>query len=252
LTPDRSDQGWAFSLNPNKFVVRLAVPTKSGPRGLRALHAHAADLAVADARTAARHGLLSAVLGILMCCDEQAASEDVLFKTLCLDPRLAAVRQAELQSAAAGAGAGAGAGAAGGGGGGARAEQLAELFADCGGAAEYLARWTSVVSKDLVAARFLTREKVKDSVDEATGVVREKWVYGVGPAARAGVGALGALELVRSLKGGDAAAPAAVGFHPRATTMQLMPKEVGSGSGGERQLSPYPLLPVESVDAPHA
>lgn len=193
-----------------RYVVRLAGSCAGGAREPALLHAHAVDLARSDKRVAARRGLLMAVLCILMCSDQQMVDEETLFATLSLDPRLSRVAEDKADD-------GRGFAAA------------VDDFGDQDEAAELLARWPAVVSKDFVIAKLLTREKEKDpAVDPTTGASKEKFMYGIGPAARATVGAFAPLEVVRVLAG---ASTEQAGAHTRSKTCQLMPKEVGTDVG---------------------
>lgn len=208
--PKADDIGFAMDeTTASRFVIRLA--RKSAGANASLLHAHAVDLALADKRTAARRGLLMAVLGILICSEGQAVDEDILFTTLSLDPRLLRARI-----------------------GGDKAEEVrgfaaaVDDFADQEEGVELLARWPTIVSKDFVAARLLVREKRKDGVDATTGAMKETFVYGIGPAGRAVVSPFAPLEIARIFGGASAAL---AGSHSRSRTCQLMPKEVGTETG---------------------
>jgi hypothetical protein len=214
--PKADDTGFSMDASYTRYVVRLAGLCAGGAREPSYLHAHAVDIARSDKRTAARRGLLMAVLGILICSDQQSLDESALFAALSVDPRLARAlgeKAGEKEAKADKGEEGRGFSAA------------LDDFADQDEAAELLARWPHIISKDFVAARLLVREKVTENADPTTGAMKETFVYGIGPAARATVGAFAPLEIARVL-GGQSTVQA--GVHMRTKTSQLMPKEVGT------------------------
>ena len=189
---DGEGSAFTFSLRRRYHARLLPLPEKyTGGKAepmvpSRATQRHQVQLCEAGDRVGARRGLLMAVLGILACCEGQSLAEEELFAALALDPRLAAA-------------------AAGGGGGGGGGEKAFEAFDEQGaGAAGLLARWQEVVRSDLGGARWLVRERRgaggEDGEGGGAGGV-ERVYYAPGPAARAHVGALGAVELVRTLHG---------------------------------------------------
>ncbi len=196
----------------NRYHARLlAVPgtlreeSKSiCERPYRTIQCHQVQLANSNERLAARRGLLMAVLCLLVCTDELGLEEGELFALLKMDARLEE---------------------AGGEGGGSKARdpEQEESFGDQGDAAGLLQRWQDVVKTDFVQARYLVREKRITGTDESTGKAQEQSVYSLGPAARIHLGALGALEVVRTIKGEPRSE---VTLHSREKAQAAMPSEV--------------------------
>ena len=94
-------------------------------------------------------------------------------------------------------------------------------FEELGAGGEVLIKWLDVI-KRLVSAQYLTRTK-SPKVD-AGGQKVDEWVYGIGSASRAYVGVLGAVEVVRAIKGD---VPELIGVHTREKTRLAMPLETG-------------------------
>jgi MAGE family len=219
---------WHFRSTGSRFVIRLcadaagdklAIGTKRRPYSN--LHSHEMLLAEANMATAAYRGLLMAVLCLLVCTNNQEMTETELFNTLELDQRLQTVAPQEesagtrrRRSAAA-------------------VEDLnaLELFQDQGTAAPLLANWRSTISRDMVAAGYLVRTKKGTQPGDAPGpneegAVTDPYVYEIGPTSRALVGALSALQVVRTLKGMN---QQQAGEHTEEKTRQFLAKEMGTG-----------------------
>jgi hypothetical protein len=214
---DASADERTFVQSRTRLVVRLAASAGPATAALAAgkprpapyvgLHASSAIVASAAPALAARRGLLAAVLGALCCVEDQELDEGALFDALRADSRLADAGRDD-----------------------------GEDFADQGAGAQLLARWQDVVRKDFVDARFLTCRKVERAEGEEGGggggggggaAARGGPVnrYGVGPAARASVGMVGILEIVRRVRGDGAEA---AGLHTREKTKAALGREVGA------------------------
>jgi hypothetical protein len=202
-----------FVRSRTRFVVRLssAAAPKTGAKDKPAapyegLHAAAVLAAGASPALAAQRGLLIAVLGALACTEDQELDEGALFDALRVDSRLS--------DAAAG-------------------KDDHDNFSDQGAGAHVLARWQDVVRTDFVDARLLTCKKVERAEGAeggggggggGGGATRSVNRYGVGPAARACVGMVGVLEVVRRVRGDGAEA---AGAHSQEKTKAAMAQEVG-------------------------
>jgi len=184
----------------------------------RALQSLQVDVAEGNEKLAARRGILMAILCILACSDEQVIAEEELFKILSLDSRLDEVNK------------GAGEDAKGSGGKRPRVQAHGSgdltVFDDQGSGAVVLAHWQDMI-KRLVSASYLNRTKRKFETEEGGAGAAEEWIIGVGPASRMHVGMLGAVEVVRTMKGD---APELVGIHTKKKTALAMAVEVGEFS----------------------